>query len=480
MRFILHRYVLREVIWPTGLSLVALTFIIFFTIKVPGTGENLLLMLMRIFFRDEIPKSDVLALTLLFLPTPVLFILPMALLIGIFIGIGRMTIDLEIRAIQTSGIHPYVIFMPVILLSLCASAFIFTVGVSLQPRMVAETISRIGRVLTLEFSNLQPGRVYAEVFGSQSGINLHFDERDSETQRMIGITVLLDKSSFESEADRDAREGKRDAEENRLEALYEQGRISLEELERLEYDLKIREQSDAPIMIFAREAELEANAEEARVDLRLFDGSIHILDTRPAGQVTPPSVRRRSEGAIILDSSDALGPVLPDISEILTPANGAGPGEGAGEGALEAGQETRDYTLITFGKFSKRETIGGSEKQTRRSKTMKQLRIAMADQSIKSKPRARAKAAYIERISVAFQSFALAFIGLPLAVWVRPSGKSVGVIVAFILIMIYHWLLRTGFTMVESGGSAGAFVMFLPNILFVSGGFLLWGKALRS
>jgi len=140
----------------------------------------------------------------------------------------------------------------------------------------------------------------------------------------------------------------------------------------------------------------------------------------------------------------------------------------------------RDYTLITFEKFVKRESVGGPQSSSTRSSSMKQLRVAMADKTLKTEPRARAKAALIERFAVALQSFALAFIGLPLAVWVRPSGKSVGVIIAFILIMIYHWLLRTGFTMVESGGSAGIFVMFLPNILFVSGGFLLWGKALRS
>jgi lipopolysaccharide export LptBFGC system permease protein LptF len=43
-----------------------------------------------------------------------LFIMPMALLIGILIGVGRMTLDLEVRAMQTGGIPLYILFLPIL------------------------------------------------------------------------------------------------------------------------------------------------------------------------------------------------------------------------------------------------------------------------------------------------------------------------------------------------------------------------------
>ena len=50
---------MREILPATILSLAALTFIIFMTIKVPGRDEHLPLMLMRLMLRPGVEKSDV-------------------------------------------------------------------------------------------------------------------------------------------------------------------------------------------------------------------------------------------------------------------------------------------------------------------------------------------------------------------------------------------------------------------------------------
>jgi lipopolysaccharide export LptBFGC system permease protein LptF len=71
-------------------------------------------------------------------------------------------------------------------------------------------------------------------------------------------------------------------------------------------------------------------------------------------------------------------------------------------------------------------------------------------------------------------------VGLPLAVSVRPSGKSIGVIIAFALILIYEWMLRTGYTMVETDHVLGVFMIFLPNTLFLVAGLFLWRQSLRA
>lgn len=455
---ILFKYTLKEIFPATILSLAALTFIIFMTVRVPGRDEHLPLMLMRLMMRPDVAKSDVIMTFLLTLPTTIAFILPMAYLIGVIIGIGRLTLDFEVRAIQTGGINLFMVFSPILVLAglLSLATGIFTYAP--EPRLFRDSVKRVGRLLVSEFETLEPGRVYNQVFASQSGLNLYFDKRAPGTDRMNGVTLMIDKKSVESE---EKHKERKQSKSERIAALRDQlskGEINKEEFDKMEYESRLKEKTVNPIMIFAGEAEFSADPDEGRVDLNLYKGSIHMADPS-AGDSSKPNAKAKSQA---------------------TAQKSALPPEMEGEGATKPKGEG-DYALVKFGKFSKTEMITGEDlRKNRRTQTVPELIQTYQNPNEKKILRLRARGAILERYSSAFENLILAFIGLPLAVRVRPTGKSVGILLAFMLILAYHWLIRTGFSLIESENKFGPLVIFSPNLLFAAVGTGLWWNVIRK
>ena len=102
------------------------------------------------------------------------------------------------------------------------------------------------------------------------------------------------------------------------------------------------------------------------------------------------------------------------------------------------------------------------------------------DPEARDKKRNEARAVILQRYSISLQSLVMAFIGIPLAIRVRPTGKSVGALLAFGLILVYHWLMRTGFSVVDSGHLAlGTLVTFSPNLLYAAIGAVLWWRVIN-
>lgn len=105
----LDRYVFREVLGPVTLGFVVYTF----------------LLLMQFLFRSaemivrrDVPADIVGKLLLLTLPNIVVLTLPMALLFGVLVGMGRLSSDSELVALRSCGISLYQLYRPILALSL--------------------------------------------------------------------------------------------------------------------------------------------------------------------------------------------------------------------------------------------------------------------------------------------------------------------------------------------------------------------------
>jgi hypothetical protein len=92
---IFTRYILREVTGYALLGGVLFTFILY-------TRD--LLPLMELFVRGVASPADVVHLILLVLPTFLTLTIPMAVLIGILLGLSRLAADSEITAMRASGV----------------------------------------------------------------------------------------------------------------------------------------------------------------------------------------------------------------------------------------------------------------------------------------------------------------------------------------------------------------------------------------
>jgi len=106
---IIWRYVFKEVMGPVllGLMIYVLVFLM-----------NALFELAELAIKKDIPLGVVLRLLLYLMPRVLEMTLPMALLLGILIGVGRLSADSEIIALRASGVSYRRIFLPVLVLAL--------------------------------------------------------------------------------------------------------------------------------------------------------------------------------------------------------------------------------------------------------------------------------------------------------------------------------------------------------------------------
>src|SRR6516225_11523692 len=100
---ILDRYIVREVVLHAFLGLLIFTFVLF----VPK-----LVRLMELFVRHSGSGSQILTLFLCIIPGILVFTIPMAVLIGVLLGLGRMSMDSEIIALTSLGVSRKRMLLP--------------------------------------------------------------------------------------------------------------------------------------------------------------------------------------------------------------------------------------------------------------------------------------------------------------------------------------------------------------------------------
>ena len=110
---IIHRYIIREVIPPFGLSLVVLTFLLMLP-PIMEVAEDLI--------AKGVDGFTIVRMMLTLLPQGLGVTNPMALLVGILIGMGRISGDRETVAMQACGISISRILAPVMVLATMGAA----------------------------------------------------------------------------------------------------------------------------------------------------------------------------------------------------------------------------------------------------------------------------------------------------------------------------------------------------------------------
>src|SRR6202047_2522845 len=121
---ILDRYIVREIFRHAFLGLVVFTFVFF----VPQ-----LVRLMSLFVRHSGSGSQILKLFLCIFPGVFTFTIPMAVLIGVLLGLGRMSADSEIIALTALGIGRRRILLPVGVLAAVGASVTLAMTIWLGP-----------------------------------------------------------------------------------------------------------------------------------------------------------------------------------------------------------------------------------------------------------------------------------------------------------------------------------------------------------
>ncbi|HET7510114.1 MAG TPA: LPS export ABC transporter permease LptF, partial [Solirubrobacterales bacterium] len=104
----LNRYIVSEILGPLGLGFLVYTFILLI---------RFLFQSAEMIIRRGLPVSIVGRLLLLTLPNIVVLTLPMSLLFGILIAVGRLSSDSELVAMRASGVSLLTLYRPILMLS---------------------------------------------------------------------------------------------------------------------------------------------------------------------------------------------------------------------------------------------------------------------------------------------------------------------------------------------------------------------------
>ena len=128
---ILDRYIFREILFPSLIALVALTFVAFLAFS------REIGWLMELIVRQSATVRDISAIFLAYVPNVLTFTIPMAVLVGILTGFGRMSSDSEAIAFRATGISMVRLLGPVLLLGSLAFAANFALTVWIAPQTAA-------------------------------------------------------------------------------------------------------------------------------------------------------------------------------------------------------------------------------------------------------------------------------------------------------------------------------------------------------
>jgi LPS export ABC transporter permease LptG/LPS export ABC transporter permease LptF len=127
----LDRYVLREVIGPLVLGFVVYTFILI--LQYLFTSAEMII-------QRGLPVATVGKLLLLVLPSSVVLTVPMALLFGILIAVGRLAADSELIALRASGVSLLSLYRPILLISAALCLFNGYLTLKVMPEGNAELL----------------------------------------------------------------------------------------------------------------------------------------------------------------------------------------------------------------------------------------------------------------------------------------------------------------------------------------------------
>ncbi|MEX2262580.1 MAG: LptF/LptG family permease [Bryobacteraceae bacterium] len=277
---ILHRYVFREIFSSALLGTILATFVIF----LQSVGQT---RLFELLVRSS-PKWETVVYLLALSLGPVLpLTVPFGVLIGILIGLGRLSSDGEITAMRAAGIPSRKLILPVVVFALMATSLAGAASLWLSPLAIRETYRIVNELARTQLTaEIQP-RVFQEEFPN---------------------TILY-------------------VGEVRPGPVVVWERVFMADLTPPEHrQTGLREKAEGPRITVAREAIAVSDPEHNRIQLRFKDASSHEIDkeaiahdsTFPRGDqalVANPPNRRQARPFSEMDTYE-LRPHVADKKQV--------------------------------------------------------------------------------------------------------------------------------------------------------------------
>ena len=176
---LVSRSVLREIWPPFLLGFFAYTFVLLI---------RTILFLADFAVRRSASFGEVARLVALSLPWIVVLTLPMAFLLGVLIGVGRLSADAEVVALQACGLGPWALFRPALGAAAVLSLAVFGIYNVLLPATNAALEKSMARVAATSIVNVVAPRTFRE---PRPGILFFFDRLAPDQRSFEGVFLKL-------------------------------------------------------------------------------------------------------------------------------------------------------------------------------------------------------------------------------------------------------------------------------------------------
>ncbi|OHB28339.1 MAG: LPS export ABC transporter permease LptF [Desulfuromonadaceae bacterium GWC2_58_13] len=354
-------YIAREITVPTVLGLVIFTFILLM---------GRILKLVELVINKGVPAVDIVKLFCYLLPSFLVITLPLAFLLGVMLGFGRLSADSEIVALKSSGISLFGLSRPVIVLAIAASLITGVLTLAAGPsgnRAFRQNIFQLAS--NRATIGIQP-RVFNDEFDN---LVLYASDTDERRGTLEGVMIS----------------------DQRVE--------------------------DTPSIILAQRGRVISDHENLTLTLRLDDGSIH----------------RSSPGK---DS----------------------------------------YQIIKFTTYDLNLNMGEplhkTENQPHKAADLKtaDLKTLLATQDLPAANRQKLAVEFHKRFTYPLAPLIFALIGVPLGIQSHRSGRNAGFSLSLIVFLGYYLSLSLAETLVIETGFPPGISLWLPNLVFLAGGAILF------
>jgi LPS export ABC transporter permease LptF/LPS export ABC transporter permease LptG len=176
---LISRAVLREIAPPFLLGFAAYTFVLLIRTIVVMTD---------FFVRRSATFPEVLRLVALSIPWIVVLTLPMAFLLGVLIGIGRLSADSELTALRACGVGPASIYRPTLAAAAVLSSLVFLLYNTVLPWANEELTRSLARAAATSAINLVQPRTFRE---PRAGETLFFDRIGADGRSFEGVFLRI-------------------------------------------------------------------------------------------------------------------------------------------------------------------------------------------------------------------------------------------------------------------------------------------------
>lgn len=176
-----------------------------------------------IFFSANIPKNLVWQLTIALIPNVVAFTCPMAVLVGVIIGLSKMQGDSELVSLRAAGIGNIQITVPIVILGAVLSVFAFFInlnGVPLAAQIVRQVALQTA-LYKLE-SPIEPGVFNTEI----NGYTIYVKDGDFEKGQWKNIFIYNEDKLNKSVRLITSKNGRIDSKEEISELVLENAVVS--------------------------------------------------------------------------------------------------------------------------------------------------------------------------------------------------------------------------------------------------------------